>query len=262
MSIERRSALVTGASSGLGVEFAKQLAQRGFDLLLVARRSERLESLAKVLTEDNHVRVETFPVDLSLPDSPARILAYARECGLQIDFLVNNAGSAGKDLLQERSWSEHAKHLELMMISVAQMCHLFVPSMCDRGYGRVINVASVAGRIPRLNDLNYGPSKAYLIALSEALDMTVRSSGVRASALCPGFTNTEFHAVAGMLDKIERTPRFAWYEAEVVVREGIEAVEKGKSVMVSGRIYRWFDPFLQLPWFRPLIKRFVAYKRL
>ena len=92
--------------------------------------------------------------------------------------------------------------------------------------------------------------------------MPVRSSGVRASALCPGFTNTEFHAVAGMLEMKERTPRFAWYDAEVVVREGIEAVEKGKSVIVSGRIYRWLDPFLQLPWFRHLIKRFVAYKRL
>ena len=134
--------------------------------------------------------------------------------------------------------------------------------MCDCGYGRVINVASVAGRIPRFNDLNYGPSKAYLIALSEALDMTVRSSGVRVSALCPGFTHTEFHAVGGMLEIKNRTPRFVWYDAEVVVREGIGAVEKGQSVIVSGRIYRWLDPFLQLPWFRRLIKRFVAAKRL
>ena len=167
MSMERRSALVTGSSAGIGSEFARQLAERGVDLLLIARRSERLRSLAKVLTQDNDVRVEILPIDLSVPESPSRILAYARERDLQIDYLVNNAGAAGKDLLHERSWSEHAKYLELMMISVAQMCHLFVPPMCHRGHGWVINVASVAGRIPRSNDLTYGPSKAYLIALSK-----------------------------------------------------------------------------------------------
>jgi short-subunit dehydrogenase len=257
MNMERRSALVTGASAGLGVEFARQLAVRGFDLLLIARRSKRLRSLAKVLTENNHVRVETLPVDLSVPESPSRILAYAHERGLQIDFLVNNAGSAGKDLLQERSWSEHAEYLELMMISVAQMCHLFVPPMCGRGHGRVINVASVAGRIPRSNDLTYGPSKAYLVALSEALDLTVRSSGVRVSALCPGYTHTEFHRAGGLLEMKARTPAFIWYDAEVVVREGLRAVEKGKSVIVSGRLYRWLDPLLQWIWSRRLIKRFM-----
>jgi short-subunit dehydrogenase len=255
--MERQSALITGASAGLGTEFARQLAARGFDLLLVARRSERLRSLAKELTEAHEVRVETLPVDLSVPDSPPRILGYAHECGLQIDFMVNNAGSAGKDLLKDRSWSEHAEYLELMMISVAQMCHLFVPLMCDRGYGRIINVASVAGRIPMPHDLNYGPSKAYLIALSEALDLTVRPFGVRVSALCPGFTHTEFHDAAGLREMKARMPGFIWYDAEVVVREGLRALDKGKSVFVSGRLYRWLDPLLQGFWFRRLIKKFM-----
>jgi short-subunit dehydrogenase len=124
--------------------------------------------------------------------------------------------------------------------------------MQARGFGRVINVASVAGRLPRSGGCNYGPSKAWVIALSEELAMTVAKDGVLVSALCPGFTHTEFHQRAGLMDMKNSMPGWLWYDADVVVREGLRAVERGKRVYLSGRLYRWVDPFFQSVWTRRL----------
>jgi hypothetical protein len=247
-------ALVTGASAGLGAEFARQLAARGQDLLLVARREERLAELARELGAAHGVRADVFAADLAEPEAPARIERFAAERGLQIDWLVNNAGVAGPDLLADRDWSVQARFFELMMLSVAQMCHRFIPPMRERGFGRVINVSSFAGRLARPAGANYGPAKAYLVALSEELALLLRGSGVHVTALCPGFTHTEFHEVAGLMDMKRALPGFVWYDAATVVREGIAAVERDKAIWVSGRIYRWLDPLAQSVWLRPLLK--------
>lgn len=250
-----RTALITGASAGLGAEFARQLGAAGYGLVLVARRLDRLEQLAAELRDRHGVRAEAVEADLADPDGPPSIADEIDRLGLEVDYLVNNAGSNGPDLLEDREWEEQAAFLRLMMTSVAQMCHLFIPGMRERGFGRILNVASVAGRIPRTADLNYGPSKSYVIALSEALDLTLRSEGVRACALCPGFTHTEFHAVADLLEEKATLPGFVWYDAEVVVREGLAAIERGRCVYVTGRLYRWIDPILQSVWTRPLARR-------
>ena len=248
------TALVTGASAGLGAEFARQLAARGNDLLLVARREERLKQLAAEIGAKRGRRVEIFAADLSEPDAPERIHAFAERQGLTVDWLVNNAGVAGPDLLEERDWSVQARFFELMMTSVAHLCHLFVPAMRARRFGRVINVSSFAGRLSRAAGGNYGPSKAYLVALSEELALLLKDDGVKVCALCPGFTHTEFHEVAGLMEMKRGLPGFIWYEAETVVREGIEAVERGRPIWVSGRIYRWLDPLAQSVFVRPLLK--------
>ena len=253
----RRTALVTGASAGLGAEFAWQLAARGVDLLLVARREERLKALATELSSRHGVDVTLLAADLADRAAPAAIERFAAERGLAIDWLVNNAGSAGPHLLDDSDWEAQAEFLELMMLSVAQLCHRFVPAMRERRFGRVINVSSFAGRIARPAGSNYGPSKAYLVALSEELALELRGTGVHVTALCPGFTHTEFHAVAGLDEMKRQLPGFVWYEAETVVREGLDAVEAGKPILVSGRLYRWLDPFVQSVWIRPLLKRFA-----
>ena len=255
---ERGAALVTGASAGLGAEFARQLAARGHAIVAVARRQDRLAQLAKELGDDHGVRVEVIAADLADVHAPRTIADKVAELGLHVDYLVNNAGSAGPELIEDRDWGAHAAFLQLMMTSMAHLCHLFAPAMCERGYGRIINVASVAGRIARAGDTNYGPTKAYVVALSEALHLTCRDRGVHVCALCPGFTHTEFHEAADMLDMKAASPKFMWYDADVVVREGLAAVEKGKCVYVSGRIYRWIDPMLQSVFLRPLIRRFTA----
>ena len=250
-----RTALITGASAGLGAEFACQLAALGYSLVLVARRLDRLEHLAGELRDRHGVRVEAIAADLADPKAPASIAARVAELGLRVDYLVNNAGSAGPDLLEDRDWPHQAAFLQLMMTSMAHLCHLFTPGMRERSFGRILNVASVAGRIARAGDLNYGPSKAYVVALSEALDLTLKPHGVRACALCPGFTHTEFHAAADMLEMKAALPDFVWYDAKVVVREGLAAIEKGQCVYTSGRLYRWIDPILQSVWTRPLVRK-------
>lgn len=234
-----RTALITGASAGLGVEFARQLAADGYDLILVARRAEKLAEVAADLKAKHGSLVQTISADLSLPEAPAEIEAQISE---PIDILVNNAGAAGPHLLEERDWQEQDAFLRLMMISVAEMCHRFIPGMCDRGFGRVINVSSFAGRVTRAAGANYGPSKAYLISLSQELALMTQGSGVNVSALCPGFTHTDFHSSGDLSEMKSRLPGFLWYDADVVVRDGLAAVEKGKSVAISGRLYRWLDP--------------------
>lgn len=252
------TALVTGASAGLGAEFARQLAEQGVKLLLVARRKDRLHELAAQLREDYNVAVEVLAADLSDPTMPEKIFAATQKHGLQIDYLINNAGAAGPDLLTNPDWPSQRRYTELMMTSVAAMCHFFIPPMRQRGFGRVINVASVAGRIQMGGDNSYGPAKAYLVALSEALNATVRPDGVNVIALCPGFTHTEFHETDKLRKLKKSLPKFIWYDADVVVREGLRALEKGKPVYVSGRLYRWVDPLFRVGWIRRLLARRAA----
>lgn len=252
--MSRRTALITGASAGLGAEFARQLAARGFDLVLVARRQDKLDAVASEIRDRHEVEVITRTADLADPDAPEALERALAEHNRQVDFLVNNAGAAGPDLLEDRDWAAHRRYQELMINSVAHMCHLFVPPMRQRGWGRVINVSSVAARIPRGGDVSYGPAKAYVTALSEGLAATLKGSGVNVTALCPGFTHTEFHEVGGMMEMKESSPKILWYDADVVVRDGLEAVERGRPVRLSGRLYRWLDPLFQSVWTRPLFR--------
>ena len=249
-----RTALITGASAGLGLEFARQLAAAGYDLVLVARRRERLEAAAAELAREHGVSAHVLVADLVDPAAPDAIAASVAENHWQVDYLVNNAGIAGPDLLVDRDWSAQQDFYQLMMLSVSHLCHLFIPAMRERGFGRVINIASVAGRLPAAGGCNYGPSKAYLVALSEDLSLTLSGTGVNVCALCPGYTHTDFHDTAGLQAMKQSLPGWLWYDADVAVREGMKAVEKGKPVFLSGRLYRWLDPLFQSVWTRRLFR--------
>lgn len=239
-------ALVTGASAGIGREIARQLAAAGLDLVLVARREERLRELAAELREAHGANTEVIQADMSDPDAPAALFDETLRRGLDIDYLVNNAGSSGPDLLGDHSWSDNRDYLQLMTTSVAAMCHFFIPPMRERGFGRVLNVASVAGLLTVSGDYSYGPTKAYLVALSKGLSATLKEDGVHVTALCPGFTHTEFHASEKLTRMKHSTPAFIWYDVDVVVREGLAALEKGRAVVISGRLYRFLIPVLRL----------------
>ena len=232
-------ALVTGASAGLGAEFARQLAARGKNLLLVARRVEPMERLGDELREANNIDVTVFAADMSDASAPAQIQVFANASELQIDYLINNAGTAPPDLIRDGDWSAHNAYLDLMLVSVAEMCHRFIPPMRERGFGKVLNVASVAGLISLAEDYSYGPTKSYLVALSRALSKTFKADGVDVTALCPGFTHTDFHATPKLTEMKNGMPGFLWYDADVVVRDGLNALEKGREVCVSGRLYRY-----------------------
>lgn len=245
--------LITGASAGLGSEFARQLAAAGHNQILVARRDDRLQALADELAETCGVTVDTIKADLSNPDTPAALFEEVRHRGLHIDYLINNAGSSGPDLLSNRTWADNRQYLELMIASVAGMCHHFIPPMREKGFGRVLNVASVAGLLNLTGDYSYGPTKAYLVSMSQGLSTALAGSGVHITALCPGFTHTEFHASEKLTNMKKSTPDFIWYDADVVVREGLAALEKGRSLYISGRIYRLMIPVLRMPGSRRLI---------
>lgn len=242
-----RRALITGASAGLGKEFAQQLAASGKDLILVARRVAPMQALAEALEGTHGVKVDVIGKDLSHAAAPAQLHEELQRRGLEVDYLINNAGSAAPDLLEESDWSVAHGYMELMMTSVVAMCHLFIPAMRERGFGRVLNVASVAGMVATPGDYNYGPTKAYLIAFSRELAVALKADGINVTALCPGFTHTDFHASEKLTRMKRSLPKFIWYDADVVVREGLEAVAKGRAVYVSGRLYRYLVPVLRSP---------------
>jgi short-subunit dehydrogenase len=248
--------MITGASAGIGRELARQLAAAGVDLVLVARREEILQALAAELREAHGVKTEFIQADMSDPDAPAALFDETLRRGLDIDYLINNAGSSGPDLLGDKSWSDNHDYLQLMTTSVAAMCHFFIPPMRERGFGRVLNVASVAGLLTVSGDYSYGPTKAYLVALSKGLSATLKEEGVHVTALCPGFTHTDFHASEKLTEMKRSTPRFIWYDVDVVVREGLSALEKGRDVYISGRLYRFLIPVLRMSISRWLFSAF------
>ena len=243
--MSQRWALITGASAGFGQEFARQLAAKGMNLILVARRTAPMAELAIELKDAHDIEVLIFAADLSLPTAPAVINGFILQHEIEVDYLINNAGSYGPDLLATENWSEYQSYIELMMSSAAGLCHFFIPPMRQRGFGRVINVASVAGQIAAAGDYSYGPTKAYLIALSKTLSETFRGEDVKVLALCPGFTRTEFHQSEKLTEMKKASANILWYDVDVVVREGLRALEQGKSEFSSGRLYRFMVPVLR-----------------
>ena len=202
----RRLALASFLLAAAGGCDARQLAAQGYNLILVARREDALQMVANDIQSDYPVEAHTIVADLCDRGAPEAIARVVESNQWTVDYLVNNAGIAGPDLLQDRDWGQQQDFFQLMMLSVSHLCHLFIPAMLEREFGRVINVASVAGRLPTAGGCNYGPSKAYLIALTEDLAKTLAGSGVNASALCPGYTHTDFHQTAGLQDMKETMP--------------------------------------------------------
>lgn len=234
MNTSPRTALVTGASAGIGAAFARHLAAQGINLLLVARRAERLEALAAELTAAHGVRCHLFTADLNDPAAPEAIMAFAEREGLGIDVLVNNAGLSGKTAFADTPWPTLAAELQLMVTAVTELCHRVLPGMRARGWGRIINLSSLAAFSPPGASLLYTGIKSYVLGMSQSLDMELKPQGIHVTALCPGFTRSEFHDTMGTRDAADKLPGLLWQEADEVVREGWEAVMKGKPVCVPG----------------------------
>ncbi len=236
MTTSRPTALVTGASAGIGAAFAELLASEGHDLVLVARRAERLEDLAERLTLQHGATCTVLAADLTDPGAPEELMASIREQGLTIDVLINNAGMSGSAAFAESSWSDLAGEIQLMITAVTQLAHLVVPDMKARGHGRIVNLSSLAAFAPPGESLLYTGIKTYVLAMSQALDMELKPHGVHVTALCPGFTHSEFHDVMGSRDAAAKLPSVLWQDPEAVVREGWAAVDRGKPVCVPGAV--------------------------
>jgi short-subunit dehydrogenase len=226
-------ALITGASSGIGADIAREYAARGKPLILTARRAERLEALAAELSPS--VPCVVIAADLADPATPARLFAETQARGLRVDTLVNNAGYGVPGRYLSSDWKTHGDFLQVMITAVGQLTHLYLPAMESAGRGRILNVASLAGLVPAsAGHTLYGATKAWLIRFSECLALEVGPKGVHVTALCPGFTYSEFHDVNGMREKISKMPKLLWLTSEQVAKIGVAAVESGKVRVVTG----------------------------
>ncbi|GAB4198712.1 MAG: SDR family oxidoreductase [Wenzhouxiangellaceae bacterium] len=234
-------ALITGASAGIGKEFAQQLAAAGYHLVLTARRRDRLETLADELKQAHGIETRIIVADLADPKAPTAITKEIEGAGIALEVLVNNAGYGVAGKLTAVEWKTHQDFIQVMMTAVVELCYLLLPLMRRQQYSAIINVASLAGLVPgSAGHTLYGAAKSFLIRFSESLHLENEEFGVRVQALCPGFTYSEFHDVVGTRDQVSRMPDYMWQSAEEVVRESLEKAGQDNAlpVLVSGRVNR------------------------
>src|SRR3954453_23995938 len=228
-----RTAIVTGASSGIGTELARALARRGQGVTLVARREDRLRDLAEELAKAHEVRTEVIAADLTDERSRAAIPTELAARGLTADILVNNAGLSTTGPVAK---SQPAKELAMIRTdveAVVHLCSLLVPGMVERGRGAVLNVASTAAFQPLPGQAGYGGSKAFVLSYTQATRAELKGTGVTMSVLCPGPVDTGFGEAAGFTEEESSNalPKFMWVPATDVAKIAVDGLEKGRSVV-------------------------------
>lgn len=231
----RRTALITGASAGIGAALARVYAAEGWDLILTARRAGPLQALAAELSGAG-AAATVITEDLADPAAPQRLFEAVAARGLTVDGLVNNAGFSRTAGFLQTDPADHAAMLRVMLSAPVELARLFAPGMVERGFGRILNVASLAGRMPATGgDTLYGPIKSFLIKASQGLHLELAGTGVHVTALCPGYTLTEFHDVNGTRAEVSSAyPAWMWQTAETVARIGYDAVERNRPAVTPG----------------------------
>ena len=222
-------ALVTGASAGIGVALARELAAGGSNLVLTARRKERLDELARELQEKHQIKTSVFVADLAEPDGPEKIYGYTREQKLEIELLINNAGFGAYGEFPSVETERLLQMVQVNCSAVVHLTRLYLPEMMARRHGDVLILASTASfqAVPYIS--TYAATKAFDLLFAEGLAEEMKPYGIRVCALCPGSTESEFHTVAGQ-EKYMKKPE----TAEKVARTGLEALAAGKSYVISG----------------------------
>ncbi|CAN5291339.1 SDR family oxidoreductase [soil metagenome] len=231
-----RTVLITGASAGIGSALARAYAEKGWALILTARRRLPLEALARELIRDHGVDVSLITADLAEPDAVRGLVAEIRTRGLIVDALVNNAGFSRTAGFLATDPADHAEMIRVMLTAPVELSRLLLPEMVERGFGRILNVASLAGMMPATGgDTLYGPIKSFLIKASAGLHLELAGTGVHVTALCPGYTLTEFHDVNGSREQVSSAyPAWMWQTADHVARVGYEAVEANRVRVIPG----------------------------
>ncbi len=232
----RRTVLITGASAGIGAALARVCAARGHDLILTARREGPLQALAGELAAVHGVAATVVVADLAEPEAPACLVEAIAARGLSVDGLINNAGFSRTTGFLTTDPDDHAAMIRVMLSAPVELSRLVLPGMVARGWGRVLNVASLAGQMPATGgDTLYGPIKSFLIKASQGLWLETQGTGVHVTALCPGYTYTEFHDVNGSREQVSSAyPRWMWMEADRVARVGWDAVEANRPRVTPG----------------------------
>jgi hypothetical protein len=234
----RPLALVTGASSGIGAAFAWALARRGYDLALTARRLERLQVLADELAATHGVEAFAIPQDLSEPGASDLILCAVAARGRVVDMLVNNAGFSIAQSFAAVPWSRQSAFLMTLVVNACGLAHGVIPGMVARGRGRIVNVSSMAAFAPGVGGHSLYPgAKSLMLTFSQALDAEYRSCGLKVTAVCPGFTTTEFAQANGTAAVMQAAPRRLFQTPEQVAAATLRANDRGQVVVIPG----WYN---------------------
>lgn len=233
MSTGNNLALITGASGGIGLEFSRELAAKGYNLILVARSEDLLNDLAESLHEEFGVDVEIYAQDLGLPGAARKLTRTLGARTEQIEILVNNAGFGINGRFDKISEAQTEGMVWLNVNTLTELSRTVAPHMVRRGKGRIINIASVAAFQPCPNFAVYGATKAYVLSLSEAMNLEYKGTGVTVTAVCPGATDTKFHDVAGTTNVLAMK---LMDSAAKVARVGLKAALQGKSTIVTGAL--------------------------
>jgi uncharacterized protein len=228
------TAVVTGASSGIGAEIARDLAERGHGVTLVARREDRLTALAEEIEAKLHVRADAIGCDLSDPSARDRLIAEIGARGLDVAILVNNAGFGSAGRFHELDLDGELRMVRTNVEAVVHLCGEYLPGMIERGEGAVLNVASTAAFQPLPRQSTYSASKAFVLSFTEALSSDLKNTSVTATALCPGPVKTEFTDQHEGFDAAASTPDFVWMSAEDCAQAAVKGLERGKRVVVPG----------------------------
>jgi short-subunit dehydrogenase len=223
--------LITGASSGIGAELARQLGARGHNLVLVARRKERLEELANEIGKASGVDVDVRKADLSVQAQRTRLINALRDGERHVAAVCNNAGFSTYGKFQDLPIEGELEEVRLNVVALHELSGAFLGDMLKRRQGAILNVASIAGFQPLPNQATYGATKAFAVSFSEALHTDLAGTGVSCTALCPGPVRTEFTEVAGMTDLDNAAPEFVWMQPADVAKAGIEGMVKGKRIV-------------------------------
>lgn len=227
-------ALVTGATSGIGLEIALNFARDGINLILVARTEEKLSEIREKIEKEHGVKVLVLAKDLTREEAPDEIHAEVEKRGIRVDYLINNAGFGSFGRLKDTDYEKEKDLVKLNVLSLLQMNKLFIPAMVERSFGYVMNVASLAAFMPGPVMANYYASKAYVLSLSEAMHEELKGEGVKVSALCPGPVRTRFQERAQM--KKTDTAKTFMMEAKKVADAGYLGLWRGKAVVVPGTL--------------------------
>jgi len=235
--LKNKQVLITGASAGIGSAIADEYAKYGANLILVARRKEKLEELAATLKEKYGTESIAISADLAKASAPQAIFDELTSKNIKVDILVNNAGYGVPGKYLSADWQAHADFNQVMVTAVMHLSYLFLPHMVEQGYGRIINIASLAGHMPGTEGHTlYAAVKHWMIPFSESLSFEYAKKGVNTIAVCPGFTYSEFHDVTGTREQMKHMSKRMWMTAEEVAKQTLEASEKGKIMHINGKI--------------------------
>ena len=237
--MKKTYALITGASSGIGLQIANNLASKGYNLILTARREDRLLTIANEIAEKFDVKVDYISCDLSDIDTPKQIFKFCLSRGYEVEILINNAGYGIASPFHETPMEVEEDFIRVLGTSVIALSKIFLPSMIERQSGKIMIVSSVASFSPPSSiQALYGPIKTFMNRFSDAININYNHLGITSTALCPGFTVTEFHAASGVQNEMDRVPSFMKFSAVRVAKEGVDAMFAGKPICVPTMTYK------------------------